>query len=267
MKKTLKTLIIILIAIYVVLCGLIYFFQESFLFFPHKLNKNYEFTFSQNFDEINVTASDGIKLNGLLFKADTTKGLIFYLHGNAGSLKDWGAVAKTYLDFNYDVFIIDYRGYGKSEGSIKSQKQLFKDMQFAYNEMLKLYHEDKIIVLGYSIGTGPAAKIAASNHPKLLILQAPFYSMKDLMKHYYPIIPSFLLKYELETNNYIEDCKMPIIVFHGDEDEVIPYSSSIKLKEHFKKQGTLIILPGQKHNGMTYNDDYFFALQRILNGK
>ena len=266
MKKLLRRLIIILIVVFVVICGLFYFLQEIF-FFPQKLDKNYHFSFNQKFDEINVTTSDGIILNGLLFKADSSKGLIFYLHGNAGSLEYWGLVAKTYNDLKYDVFIIDYRGFGKSEGSIKSQKQFFKDIQSAYNEMLKLYNEDNIIIIGYSIGTGPATKIASTNNPKLLILQAPFYNMKEMMKRYYPIIPTFILKYELETNNYIEDCEMPVVIFHGDQDEVINHGSSIKLKEHFKKQDTLITLPGQRHNGMTYNQDYIIELQRILNRK
>ena len=100
-------------------------------------------------------------MNGVLFKADSSKGLIFYLHGNAGSINSWGEIAKTYTDLDHDVFILDYRGYGKSEGSITSQDQLFRDLQIVYDEVKKRYREDKVIVLGYSIGTAPAAKIAS----------------------------------------------------------------------------------------------------------
>lgn len=164
------------------------------------------------------------------FKADTSKGLIFYLHGNAGSLKSWGEIAKTYTSLHYDLFILDYRGYGKSEGTISSEAQLYKDVHVVYNNLKTKYDENKIIVLGYSIGTGPATELAAANHPKLLILQAPYYSMTDLMKHNYPIIPAFLLKYKFETNKNIRNCKMPIVIFHGDNDEVIYFQSSLKLK-------------------------------------
>ncbi|MEX2594480.1 MAG: alpha/beta fold hydrolase [Anditalea sp.] len=264
MKKNLMFILTILLALYLLICGLFFFFQEQFLFFPEKLDKNHQFSFGQKFEEINVTMKDGISLHGLLFKADSSKGLIFYLHGNAGSLRLWGEVAKTYTDLNYDVFVLDYRGYGKSEGAITGQGQLFSDIQTVYDELKKRYSEDKIIVLGYSIGTGPASKIAAINGPKLLILQAPFYNLKDLIRNIFPIIPPFVLKYKMETNKYIKDCTMPVVIFHGNQDEVIYHGSSIKLKEHFKEQDSLIFLNRQGHNGMTDNEDYKSALQGIL---
>jgi pimeloyl-ACP methyl ester carboxylesterase len=134
----------------------------------------------------------------------------------------------------------------------------------AYDEMKKRCSEDKIIVLGYSIGTGPAAKIAAANHPKLLILQAPYFSLKDLMRHLYPVIPTFILKYTFETHKYLKDCTMPVVIFHGNKDEVIYHNSSVKLKKVLKHTDTLIMLDGQGHNGMTDNPEYKTALRNIL---
>jgi len=264
MKKRILKILTIIISLYILLCGLLYFFQEKLIFFPQKLDKNYRFDFEQKFDEITIKTSDGNLLNGLLFKADTSKGLIFYLHGNAGSLSSWGNVAKTYTDLNYDVFIIDYRSYGKSEGEIKSQNQLFEDNQTAYNQLTKIYNEDKIIVLGYSIGTGLASKLASTNNPKLLILQAPYYNLTDLMRQHFSFIPTFILKYKFATNEYLKNCKMPVVIFHGDQDEVIYYGSSLKLKNEFKHQDTLITLEGQGHNGMTNNENYKTELAKIL---
>lgn len=203
-------------------------------------------------------------MNGLLFTSEESKGLVFYLHGNAGALDSWGEVAKTYTRLNYNVFILDYRGFGKSEGTIKSQTQLFEDIQLAYNELKKRYNETDIIVLGYSIGTGPAAHLASVNQPKLLILQAPYFSLTDLMKRTYPLIPTFLLKYKLETNVYLKKCKMPVIIFHGDEDEVIYYGSAQRLKLGFKPGDSLITLNGQGHNGITDHPDYIAAVEKIL---
>ena len=265
MKEIFLTIFKTLIIIYFLVCCLLFFFQEKFIFFPQKLDKEFKFKFNQEFEEINVKTEDQKMLNGLLFKSENSKGLIFYLHGNAGSLSSWGGVAKTYTDLNYDVFILDYRGYGKSEGSIISQGQIFQDIQIAYNRMLKKYDEEKIIVLGYSIGTGLATKIASTNNPKLLILQAPYYSLTDMMKHTYPFFPTFILKYKFKTNEFIKDCKMPIVIFHGNQDEVIYYNSSIKLKEIIKSTDILIILNGQRHNGMTFNPEYKTEIKKILN--
>lgn len=264
MKSIILNTVIIIVIIYVIVCGFLYFFQEKVIFFPQKLNKDYKFSFDQNFEEINIETKDNKILNAILFKAKISKGVIFYLHGNAGSLSSWGDVAKLYTDLNYDVFMMDYRGFGKSEGSISGQEQLFQDVQAAYDVLKHKFTEDKIVVLGYSLGTGLAAKIAAINHPKLLILQASYFSLTDMMRHHYPIFPTFLLKYKLATGDFIKQCKMPIVIFHGDQDEVIYYGSSLKLKDRLKKEDTFITLFGQGHNGITENPDYRREIGRIL---
>jgi pimeloyl-ACP methyl ester carboxylesterase len=264
MKKMVINALIIIGVLYIVVCGLLYFIQEKLIFYPQVLNTNYQFGFAQPFEELTIPTSDKTRLHGLLFKADSSKGLIFYLHGNGGALDSWGEVARTYTALHYDVFLLDYRGYGKSNGVIYGQKQFFDDVQTAYDSLKTRYAENRIVVVGYSIGTGAATKLASANNPKLLILQAPYYSLTDMMRHTYPIIPPFILKYKFEIHNYIKVCKMPVVIFHGDQDEVIYYGSSLRLKALFKKQDTLITLPGQTHNGITDNIDYKRELQRIL---
>lgn len=254
----------LLIAAYFFVCVLLFFFQEKLIFSPEKLDKDFRFSFAQPFEEIGIQTKDKKLLSGVLFTAASSKGLVFYLHGNAGSIRSWGEVANRYTNLNYDVFILDFRGYGKSEGAIQGEKQIFNDVQSAYDVMKKRYSESKIVVLGYSIGTGPAVKIASTNHPRILILQAPYYSLVDIMRHTYPIIPTFLLKYRFETNEYIGGCKMPVVIFHGDHDEAIYYNSSNKLKKLFKNADTLITLKGQSHNGITDNPQYVDALTEIL---
>lgn len=264
MKNIFFKILISVVILFIILGGIMFINQEKMIFFPEKLDRSFQFNFDQKFEELFIQADDGKNLHGLLFRADNSKGLIFYLHGNAGSLSSWGGVAKSYTDLKYDVFILDYRGYGKSEGSINGENQLFSDIQTAYDNLKKKYDEDKIIVLGYSIGSGPAAKIASSNNPKLLILQAPYFNLPDLMRKFYPLIPTFFLKYKFMTNKYIKECEMPVVIFHGDEDEVIYYGSSLKLKKLFKPGDKLITLEGQDHNGMTDNPEYKIELKKIL---
>lgn len=264
MKKRLIVAASILAGLFAAACIFLYVVQEKLIFHPTKLGKAYEFGFDGSFEEKYIPVSDRTILHGLLFKADTTKGLIFYLHGNGGDAHSWGSVAKTYTDLNYDVFIIDYRGYGKSEGTISSEAQLDVDLQTVYDELKKQYAENTIIVLGYSIGTGPAARLASVNHPQLLILQAPYYSLTDMMRGLFPVVPTFILKYKFQTNEHLKACTMPVVIFHGDQDEVIPYASAIKLKEEAGSKVTLITLPGQTHNGITDNPDYKAELKKIL---
>jgi uncharacterized protein len=253
-----------LLSLYLLLMGFLAFQQENLIFFPEKLPADHRFSFDQEFEEIFVPASDGTKLHGVLFKVPDPRGLVFYLHGNAGSVDSWGWVYKTYTDLHYDVFVLDYRGYGKSGGSISNESQFYADVQTAYDALKARYSEDRIIVAGYSIGTAAAAKLAAENRPKLLLLQAPYYSLGDLMGSLYPFVPTFLLKYKFETFRFVEQTKAPIAIFHGMLDEIIYPGSSEKLKAHLKPTDSVILLEGQGHNGMNENPAYKRKLARVL---
>jgi uncharacterized protein len=266
MKSNLITFFSIVLILYLFICTLLYFFQEKMIFYPQTLAEDFEFGHYRNFEERFVKMEDGKKLHALLFRAEDPKGVVFYLHGNAGSLEGWGSVAETFTAYNYDVFIPDYRGYGKSEGSIESEEQLHEDMQKLYDELKKDYPEEEIIVLGHSIGSGTAAKLAAGNDPKLLILQAPPYSLPDLAKKMFPLnlFPSFLIRYKLETGKYVSAANMPVVVLHGDQDEIVYYGSSLKIKEHFKPQDTLITLEGLGHNNFLDTGVYRKEIERIL---
>lgn len=264
MQKIIFSFFKIVIILYVLLCSVLYFFQEKIIFLPTKLNPNFQFKFNQPFEERSFITSDGKKLNGLLFKAENSKGLLFYLHGNAGNLSSWGFAAETYTRLHYDVFILDYRGYGKSEGKIENQQQLFDDVTLVYTTLKKEYEENSIIITGYSIGSGIASYLAARNHPKKLILQAPYYNLSDMMRQKMPFIPTFILKYKLENNQYLQSCSCPVYLFHGKQDTVIPFQSSQKLQKECNSVSQLILLDNLGHNGMNENSMYQSEIEKIL---
>jgi len=267
--KSLKMILLSLggffLVVYMLLVAFLYFEQDSMIFHPSKLKADYEFNYTGAVEEITITASDGIKLNGLLFKSEESKGLVFYLHGNGGCLDSWGDIAPTYTDLGYDIFILDYRGYGKSGGTIETEEQFLNDVKLAYAEMVKRYDESKIIIAGYSIGTGSAAMLASLNHPKALILKAPYYSLTDIIESRVPFMPSFLQKYKFETYKYLENVTAPVYIFHGTADRVIPYSNTIKLMEHINNKAQLTTLEGTEHLIDGNNNTYKEKLKTILN--
>jgi uncharacterized protein len=252
MKKFLIVIAALFILIYGGICGLLYLNQESILFRPRVLSQAFVYDFSGKFEEIKINVPGG-QLSTVLFNADSSRGVIFYLHGNAGCIEDWGQAANFYLDNHYDVFMIDYPGYGKSGGHISSEQQIFECISKSYADLKTRYDEKNIIVLGYSLGTGLASYIASVNHPKLLVLQAPYYSMSDMMQQQYPFIPTLLLKYKFDTSAYLKKCKMPISIFHGEKDGVIPFESSVRLSKILKKGDRFIPLKDQGHHAMTDN--------------
>lgn len=245
-------------------CVAVYLVQEKLIFKPKKLDRSHRFGFENNFEEMYIRAKDGKLLNGLLFRNRNSKGLVFYLHGNIGSLNSWGQVPKNYIDLGYDVFIFDYRSYGKSEGKIKSQQQLYDDNQTIYTELKKQYTENKIILLGHSLGSGMAAKLAADNQAEKLILITPYYSFTDLVKNLYPLLPTFILKYRFPTYKYLKKCNIPIVIFHGDRDELIDCEASYRLQKEFKPNDKLIILKNQNHRRINDNEQYKNELAKIL---
>ena len=264
LRKIILWVSCILVILYAAVCCFFYSKQGDILFAPTKLAENYTFKYPGNFIERKIKTADGTILDGLLFKSDSSKGLVFYLHGNGGALNTWGDIANIYTGSGYDLFILDYRGYGKSGGKITSEKQFFEDAQTAYNDLGTLYPENKIIIQGYSIGTCPAAMLAAHNRPKMLILQAPYYSMTDLMKKTYPFLPTFLLNYPLNTDAFVKQTKARITIFHGDADRLIYYGASLKLKEDLKPGDTLITLKGQGHMQFPKNPEYLADMKMIL---
>lgn len=141
---------------------------------------------------------------------------------------------------------------------------MLNDVQSAYDEIKKRYREENIVIIGYSIGTGPAAYLASVNKPSMLILQAPYHSFSNMIKNICPLIPNFAIKYKLETYKYLESCKAPVFIFHGDNDKVIDYNNSIKLGYVLKEGDKLIILQGEGHNGINENKIYKQKLTEIL---
>ena len=245
-----KWILSIIIILYIGACTYLYIQQEAILFHPTKLAADYQYKFKVEFEEKVIIGEDGTKLSGVLFKANNSKGLVFYLHGNTGDITRCVNAAKTYTNINYDCFILDYRGFGKSEGEIISQNQFYADVEIAYDSLCNNYKEQNIIIVGYSIGTGPASMLASKSNAKHLILLAPYYSILDMMNKQYPLVPGYFLEYKLKTYEFIPKVKSPISIFHGDADEIIYYGASVKLKEHFSSKDELINLSGHKHGGM-----------------
>jgi len=239
--------------------------QVKFFFPGAKLPVNYKYHYPVKFREVSIKTKDSILLSGILFPSDSSKGVILYLHGNTGALDKWGNISKTYTSLHYDLFMLDYRGYGKSEGSIQNEDQLYSDVQEAYNYLKSLYKENTIIVLGYSIGTGPAAFLASKNHPKELILQAPYYSLPDAMHKLRPTFDTTKIAFHFNTYQFLKQTTVPVIIFHGDQDKMFYYGSSEKLKAFFKPGDELITLPGAGHPFMDQNPIYLDSLKRILN--
>jgi len=261
LTRFLKGLTILVFSLYVTGCGILYVIQDDLLFRPEPIPSGTQFRFGE---EIKLPVAHDIELHGLYHQVDQPEGVILYLHGNKGNARRCQRQAEMFAGYNYNVLLLDYRGYGKSDGEIISGGQLYSDVQKVYDYLKERFDESQIIISGYSIGTGMASYLAAANSPQRLILIAPYESIIAMKDRYLPIIPDFLIKFPLNNQKHLSQLNCPVTIFHGTEDEVIPYQASLNLKKLFPNKVDLITLQGTSHRRSIFHGAISDALGRYL---
>jgi uncharacterized protein len=252
------------VAIYSGVLILAYFIQERFIFKPEKLKQDFVFNYDTPFEEQFFDVEPGVRINGLHFYLPKPHGLILYFHGNSRSIKGWAKYAKDFFIYNYDVVLVDYRGFGKSTGK-RSEVAMLNDMQFVYNKLLEKYDEQHLIVYGRSIGSGFATKLACDNNPRYLILDAPYFSFAKVVQRFLPILPTKLvLRYHLRTDKWMPNVNCHTYILHGTKDWLIPLKQSEALREINKHKITLIKIHGGGHNNLPSFPDYHNFIRDIL---
>ena len=257
-------IIIYTLAAIVFLSVVVYLLQDKFIFKPEKLSPDFEFKYDAPFEEINFDVATGVRINGLHFFRNETKGIILYFHGNSRSIKGWAKYARDFYRYDYDVVLVDYRGFGKSTGK-RGEEDMLQDMQFVYKSLAAKYGEENLIVYGRSLGSGFAAKLAADNHPRYLILDAPYYNFKRVVERFLPFLPlQLVLRYHLRTDRWIPKIKCHIYIIHGTKDWLIPIKHSEALQKISPRKITLIRIHGGGHNNLTKFDEYHNFIRDIL---
>ncbi len=262
-----KKILLGLAALYTVLLLLLYFNQEAIIFRAAPLPQNYHFSFDQPFREEFIASHDGVLIHTLFFPAKgRSKGLVFNNHGNRRNLSRWGNTANQFTDLGYDVFFYDYRGFGKTKG-VPSEKDILQDADHLYKLMKTRYPEKKMVIYGRSLGTGVATYLAAKHNPRLLILETPYYNLADLGYSHLPVFPyQFLIRHAFRTDQWIEKVRCQIHIFHGTEDELVPYESSEKLVAKVGKptKDILTTLEGGGHRGLHRFNEYQQKMRSLL---
>lgn len=259
-----STTLIYIAAGYVFLIIVIYLVQDKFIFKPEKLQQGFVYKYDAPFRELFFDVEEGVRINGLHFHRENPQGLILYFPGNTRSIKGWAKYARDFYRFNYDVVLVDYRGFGKSTGK-RSEARMLNDMQFVYDELKKTYAEDHLIVYGRSMGSGFATKIAADNNPRFLILDAPYYSFSKVVERFLPFLPvKLVLRYKLRTDKWIRNVKCPTYILHGTKDWLIPIRHSERLQKTNPQKITLIRIHGGGHNNLPTFDEYHNFIRDIL---
>jgi len=202
------------------------------------------------FQEINIPFGGGL-INGLKFSAAEPKGAILFFHGNFGDVSGWGAYGADFAALGYDFYIFDYPGYGKSDGKISSQQQLFASADAMSRYVLAQHPPRKLAMIGYSIGSGIAAQQAAKWDAAQLILLAPYFSFERLAHEKIPFVPKFLIRYKIPTAEFLQAARgTQITLIHGAADELIPVHHSYDLAGSLKAGDLFYEIAAAPHNGL-----------------
>lgn len=249
--------IISLAAVYLIFLIILTVFQRKFIYFPYKLDKEFEYPlYVSQLEEVFITCEDGNTINGLFAPGEDNTPVVLIFHGNAGNITHRDMILQGFNRLGCSVLLIDYHGYGKSEGT-PSEKNLYLDGKAALEWLRKEKSREpaEIVLFGKSLGSGVAVELATQNSFKGLIIESPFTSIVAVARSHFPyrFFPVGLLLIDRFDNAAkINRIDSPLLITHGTEDTIVDTKESEKLFKRANTPKELYLIDGADHNNIQY---------------
>jgi len=263
-RNNLLQIILIIFFIYFLVLVFLYFYQRNLLYHPNENNYS-EDKISVDIENVRIKTSDNIELLGWYHEKNLKdfKTLIFF-HGNAGSLENRIHKLNHFRDMNINFLIIAWRGFSGNNGN-PSEQGLYEDGKSAIDWLIKKgVSEKNLILYGESLGTGVATHLAQNKNFAGVILETPFTSMIDAAKKFYPYIPvKLLLKDKFENYKKIKNINLPILIMHGEVDQLVPFSMGKKIYEIANEPKYSYFTKYDNHM-MEYEENLVLALKSFI---
>jgi fermentation-respiration switch protein FrsA (DUF1100 family) len=257
--------ILTIFVIYFLLLVFLYFYQRSLLYHPNENNYSGD-KISVDIEKVKIQTSDNIELLGWYHEKNLKdyKTLV-YFHGNAGSLENRIHKLNHFQDMNINFLIIAWRGFNGNKGK-PSERGLYVDGKSAIDWLKKKGVDEKNLILyGESLGTGVATHLAQNKNYAGVILETPFTSMIDAAKNFYPYIPiNLLLKDKFENFKKVKNINIPILIMHGEVDQIVPFSMGKKIYEIANNPKYSYFTKYDDHM-MEYDENLVLALKSFFN--
>lgn len=212
--------------------ALVRYLESVGVFFPSRDMDLSPSVMGLPWEDVYFKTTDQVTLNGWFFKDQGAKSTLIFAHGNAGNMSDRLFKVKFFYNLGLNVFIFDYRGYGKSEGK-PSEAGVYLDGQGAYDYLQSRGDTDmkNIILYGASIGGTVAIDLATRRNAALLVVESSITNARDMAAIYYPFVPLFFLSLKFDSINKVRALKVPKLFIHSPDDEVVPFWVGQKLFE------------------------------------
>jgi hypothetical protein len=261
---TLLFFFIAALVIYAALSVAYVLFQHKFLFRSKKLQKDFEHPCHLPHEELFLPTADGETINALWVQSKHRKGMVIYYHGNMLHLTNYLPYIYKFTDEGYDVLIADYRGFGKSTGTL-TEENFYGDSLMIFDWAKNKLPNVPLMAYGRSMGTAAACCVASQRDCRHLILEAPFFNLHDLSWFYGLVVPKNVkLKFSFRNNDFLPKVKSPVTIFHGTRDSIVSYKSGRKLQAFLKDGDQFITIAGGGHNNLEQFGQYHSELERVL---
>ena len=246
--------------------------DRHFIYFPSAELLSTPADRGLEYEDVTLTTADGVKLHGW-FVPGRSADTIVWFHGNGGNISHRvDSIAEIHHHIGPSIFIFDYRGYGKSEGS-PSEEGTYVDAEAAIDYVVSRPDVDpgRLVYLGRSLGAAVAAEMALRRPPSRLILESGFTSIRAMARHAYPFLPGIelLISTRYDTLDKIGRVHVPVLITHGDSDQTVPFDMARELHEAANEPKRMYVVPGGTHNDshVIGGDEYYEAIADFLGSR
>jgi pimeloyl-ACP methyl ester carboxylesterase len=256
------SLLRILAIIFAVLITLAILLQDFMIFFPQPVSSFSKKNILPEFKAFEYRSQiDDVELAGWLISRES-KTLLIYFGGNGEEVSH--NLPDFVQNFNCDILLMNYRGYGDSEGK-PSEKSFFRDADHLYDQTIKKLAPEKIILMGRSLGSSVASYLAQSRGCNGLIMITPFDSIQSVASSMFPFLPvSLILKHKFRSDLYVQNQTCKTLVIIAEDDEIISRKHADALISSFPIPPTIALINGAGHNNIQEFAGYWEPLRLFL---
>jgi fermentation-respiration switch protein FrsA (DUF1100 family) len=246
---------------------MMYLQQPQMIFFPMSELYQTPADWGVEYEDVTLEAADGVQLHGWYIPKRESEQVLLFFHGNAGNISHRRESIQLFHQLGLNVFIIDYRGYGKSEGR-PSEQGLYRDAAAAWRYLtgVKGFDPDDVVIFGRSLGGAVAAELAARVEARGLILESTMSSAREFARAVFTILSRLVVvRYDFNTAQLIKHVHYPVLVLHSPEDEIMPFHLGRKVYDLANQPKHFVHMRGDHNNGFLLSQpEYQQELDRWL---
>ena len=256
--------VLFLAAGYGLILVIVYLMQSRMLYLPNVPGRTLTMTPADarmDYEDVSIETADGVTVHGWFIAGRSPRVLLFF-HGNAGNISHRLDSIRQFRNLELSVLIIDYRGYGQSDGRT-TESGIYRDADAAWRYLIETrgVRPNNVVIFGRSLGGSVAARLAAQQNPLALIVESSFTSVPDIAQELYPWLPArWLSRLSHPTRDYVQEVGCPVLVVHSRDDEIIPFHHGQAIFAAAPEPRFLLTLRG------SHNDAYLWDENSYIEG-